>query len=134
MIDSLLSTGILSVLIGIQFAAFTWRIEREVSVAEKGDINWLPPADILNLISIVLGGLGIFFIPLLGIENPVTQKIILGTYLILFLAYPFALAGHYDLYTRGTRSYAYFTFQEKIVVLITILTVLLFFFTLIIQS
>ena len=41
-------------LIGLQIAAFTWRVSREIGVTERGDMNWLPPADIMNLIAMMV--------------------------------------------------------------------------------
>ncbi len=99
-------------LIGLQIAAFTWRVSREIAVAERGDINWLPPADIMNLIAMVVAFLGVFALPIGGIENPNVPRLALGLSIILFAGYPFALAGHYDLYTKGPRSDDYATKQE----------------------
>ena len=114
------------ILIGLQIAAFTWRVSREIDVAERGDINWLPPADIMNLFAMVVAFLGIFVLPLTGMKNPKIPQLSLGLSIILFAGYPFALAGHYDLYTKGPRSYAYATRQEKLAVLLTIILALIF--------
>ncbi|MCE8429421.1 MAG: hypothetical protein J5U19_13650 [Candidatus Methanoperedens sp.] len=52
--------------------------------------------------------MGIFVLPIAGFENPELPGLELGLSIILFAGYLFALAGHYDLYTRGgKRSYAY---------------------------
>jgi len=41
---------------------------------------------------------------------------------VLFAGYPFALAGHYDLFsTKGARSYRWCTIQESIAVVLTII-------------
>lgn len=41
-------------LLALQIGAFTWRIGREIHVAEKlGDINWLPWADRMNMAAMV---------------------------------------------------------------------------------
>jgi len=112
-------------LIGLQFAAFTWRVSREIAVAERGDINWLPPADIMNLIAMVITFLGVFVLPIVGIENPNIPRLALVLSIVLFAGYPFALAGHYDLYTKGPRSYAYATKHEKIAVLVTIVVAIM---------
>ena len=113
-------------LIGLQIAAFTWRVSREIAVAEKGDINWIPPADIMNLIAMVVAFLGVFILPIAGIKSPNIPQMALGLSLILFAGYPFALAGHYDLYTKGLRSYAYATRQEIKAIVVTIVIASMF--------
>jgi hypothetical protein len=109
------------ILIGFQLAAFTWRVSREIAVAERGDINWLPPADIMNLVSMVLAIGGVFVLPIMGTKDPYVPRLAFVLSIALFAGYPFALAGHYDLYTKGPRSYAYATRQEKIAVSITVI-------------
>ena len=118
-------------LITLQLGAFTWRISREISVAEKQDINWLPLADIINLIAIVTAFVGIYIFPISGIKNIRIPQVMLGLSIILFAGYPFILAGHYELFRKGKRSYVYAPRQEIIAVSITILAAtifLLFFF------
>ncbi len=114
-------------LIGLQIAAFTWRVSREIDVAKKGDYNWFPPADIMNLFAMIVALGGVFVLPIAGFENHELPRLALGLSIILFAGYPFALAGHYDLYTKGgKRSYAYCTHQEKIAVLITFIFAIMF--------
>jgi len=105
------------VLLGIQVACFSWRTTREVTVAGKGDITWLPPADILNLLSLALVAIGMFAIPLMGVADVNLARRMLGVAVILFAGHPFALAGHYEMFNPTTkRSFAYFPVQERIVV------------------
>src|SRR5207248_1160950 len=97
--------------------SFSWRISREVSVGEAGDVTWLPPADIVNLISMAVSVVGVFGLPLLGLVNLNFIKHSFGLAVLLFVGYPFALAGHYDMYNSTTsRSHLYFPFQEKVAV------------------
>ncbi len=108
---------IAGVLIGFQVTSFTWRVSREVEVGRLGDLTWLPPADILNLFSVAVLAVGVFTLPLLGVVDLNLVKCSFGLAMILFIGYPFALAGHYEMYNYKTsRSYAYFPFQEKVVV------------------
>lgn len=110
-------------LLGFQVASFTWRISREIEVGQTGDLTWLPPADILNLISMVVIMTGVFVFPILGFAGLNFAEHSFGLAAVIFIGYPFALAGHYEMYNNETsRSYSYFPFQEKIVVaLISIL-------------
>jgi hypothetical protein len=113
------------VLIGFQVTSFAWRVSREVKVGASGDLTWLPPADILNLVSMLVTVIGVFALPILGLADLTFIKYSFGLAVLLFVGYPFALAGHYDMYNNKTaRSYLYFPFQEKVVVVIvTILVV-----------
>ena len=115
------------VLIGFQVTSFVWRISREVEVAKERDITWLPPADILNLLSMVVAMVGVFVLPILDIADLNFIKLSLGLAVLLFVSYPFALAGHYDMYNNETnRSFLYFTSQEKVVVVITTILVIVY--------
>ncbi|MCZ7385475.1 MAG: hypothetical protein O8C63_12120 [Candidatus Methanoperedens sp.] len=111
------------VLIGFQVTSFVWRVSREVEVGKKGDLTWLPPADILNLISMAVAMVGVFVLPILGLADLIFIRFSFGLAVLLFVGYPFALAGHYDMYNNKTeRSMLYFPPQEKVVV--TIMTIL----------
>lgn len=115
------------VLIGFQVTLFVWRISREVEVGKEGDITWLPPADILNLLSMVIAIAGVFVLPILDLANVNVIKFSFGLAVLLFVSYPFALAGHYDMYNnKTTRSFLYFPMQEKVVVAITAILVILY--------
>jgi len=105
-------------LIILQVGAFAWRVGREITVGEKGEINWLPPADILNMVSMLIAFLGVFIFPLAGLDDENIPKISLGISIVLFAGYPFALAGHYELYTKGKRKYRYTNRQEIIPIIV----------------
>ncbi|MGW1716020.1 hypothetical protein [Streptomyces sp. NPDC002156] len=101
---------------GFQVTGFALRINREIDVSGKGDITWLPPADILNLLSIAVTMLGVFVAPVLGIGGTTVPVKAFGLSVLLLAGYPFALAGHYDLFNPRTyRSWTYCPRQERIV-------------------
>jgi hypothetical protein len=103
------------ILLGFQITSFTWRVSREVDVG-KSDLTWLPIADMLNLASMLVLAVGVFVLPILNVANPKFMKLAFGLALLLFIGYPFALAGHYEMYNRKTkRSMKYFPLQEKVV-------------------
>ena len=124
------------VLIGFQVTSFIWRISREVEVGKTRDITWLPPADVLNLLSMVIAMVGVFVLPILGLVDLSFIKLSFGLAVLLFVSYPFALAGHYDMYNNKTsRSFLYFPAQEKVVVEIkAILVILYLLFSIILNS
>lgn len=105
------------VLIGFQISSFGWRISREADVDEAVS-TWLPPADIINLFSMMITALGVFILPILGLIGTELSQLAFGFAMLLFVSYPFALAGHYDMFNKGPRSFEYFPRQEKIVVAI----------------
>jgi len=111
-----------SILLGFQLTAFSWRISREIAVRDEGDVNWLPPADILNYVSMAVVVIGVFVLPILGFADLALTQRLFGLGLLLFLGYPFALAGHYSLFKPGLAKVAYFPLQERLVLVIVLLT------------
>ncbi|PWI19326.1 hypothetical protein DI272_38090 [Streptomyces sp. Act143] len=100
---------------GFQVTGFALRINREIDVSGKGDITWLPPADILNLLSIAVTMLGVFIAPVLEIGSATVPIRAFGLSVLLLAGYPFALAGHYDMFNpRTRRSWTYCPRQERI--------------------
>jgi hypothetical protein len=114
------------VIVGFQVAAFTLRINREIAVGDKGDKTWLPPADYVNLASMTITLVGFFIAPIVGIYGEPTAATALGLSLVLLACYPFALAGHYELFNREARTLPFppFPHQEKVAIVITLLAVL----------
>lgn len=85
------------ILLGFKVTSFAWRVSLEVQVGETGDLTWLPPADLLNLLSMTATVIGVFIIPILFGAGTKFVQYSLGLALLLFVGYPFALAGHYDM-------------------------------------
>ena len=114
--DSEAIRTVAGLLLGFQVTAFSWRVTRESAMGDKQDTTWLPPADWVNLGSIVVLALGVFLMPLLGGSQRI-QELSVGLGVVLTMGYPFALAGHYDMYNRHTaRSFDYAPFQERVAV------------------
>ena len=86
------------VLTGFQFAALSWRIRRETEMEAEGEITWLTMADLVAGLSFLVLVLGVFVAPILGIITENTIPNMFGLALVLFVSYPFILAGHYNLY------------------------------------
>src|SRR5437867_512481 len=105
------------VLLGFQVASFAARINREIAVGERSDLTWLPPSDVLNLFSMVILIVGIFILPVFGFDDQRFMTYAFGLAMLLFIGFPFGLAGHYDMYNnKSKRSYHYFPSQEKVVI------------------
>lgn len=90
-----------AILIGLQIGAMTWRAFRAINFLERGPIGGLLPADIMALIAMAVAVLGVFVVPLAGIENLKIPKVALGISIILSVGYPFALVVHYALHPGG---------------------------------
>jgi hypothetical protein len=104
------------VLIGLQVTMFAARIGREISVGDTGGRTWLMLADVLNLGSLVVAAAGVFLAPILAIGGSQTPAKAFGLSVLLLCGYPFALAGHYEMYNpRTARSSAYCPKQERVV-------------------
>jgi hypothetical protein len=50
-------------------------VSREISVSESGGINWLPPADIMNLVSMLSAIAGVFVLPLFGVGGANVRRL-----------------------------------------------------------
>jgi hypothetical protein len=110
------------VLLGFQVSFIRWRIEREVHVGGRGDLTWLPLADWVNLISMIVAAVGTFILPILKLVDINFAINAFAVALILFIGYPFALAGHYDMFNPNTkRSFKRYTFQEIIAIVIILI-------------
>ncbi|WP_346096009.1 hypothetical protein [Streptomyces olivaceiscleroticus] len=104
---------------GFQVTGFALRINREIDVSGKGDITWIPPADILNLLSIAVSMFGVFVAPVIGLGSANVPVKAFGLSVLLLAAYPFALAGHYDMFNPRThRSWSYCPRQEQVALVI----------------
>jgi hypothetical protein len=127
-----------AVLMGFQLTAFTWRLTRELSEQElraqyhiepeKNVNRWFPPADYLNLISLMIAVGGVFLVPSLGFGSARFAEGALGLSAILFVGYPFAVLGHYNLlFSKGTTPPGKFsTVREILVVVATVLAAILY--------
>lgn len=110
------------ILIGFQLTSFHFRLARELKFRDEGDVTWLPWADLFSLISMLIMVFCIFVFPILGIGLGFATNAF-GVSLILFSGYPFALAGHYELFTskdKTNRKGGHFPFQEKVVLVVTV--------------
>ncbi len=120
-----------AVLMGFQLTAFTWRTTRELNgrdlreeyhAEQNQDVNrWFPPADYLNLASLLVIVGGVFLAPILRLGSIRFAERALGLSAILFIGYPFAVLGHYNLlFRKGTALRGEFsTVQEKAVIVVT---------------
>ena len=123
------------VLLGFQVTSFLWRITQEAEVSDRGDICWLPAADLVNLAGMLVVVAGVFLAPILGIGAERVPSQAFGLAVLLFVGHCFALAGHYELFNnRSNRSFTYFPFQERVVLGVLGMVVVLYLAALAIYS
>ncbi|MEJ2671572.1 MAG: hypothetical protein P8168_05075 [Deltaproteobacteria bacterium] len=95
--------GIIALLVGLQFAAFGWRINREISVGDEERKTWIPLADFVNIIMLFSTIICCIIIPLMGFDTLRKPVFIAAAILIAF--HPMTTAGHYGLLTRRGRKH-----------------------------
>lgn len=84
------------VVVGFSVTAFMFRIGRESEVRTSGGRWWLPAADFVLILSLVVVLVGVFTLPVLG-ASLTFARYALGWAFLLLARYPFALAGHYEI-------------------------------------
>jgi hypothetical protein len=101
------------VIFGFQITWFSWRVSRETRMRSKGAPTWLPRADLMNLVSMIIMVSGVFISSLLSLNINIA-KISFGLATILVVGHSFALAGHYELFRKGIKGKQdYYPCQEK---------------------
>jgi hypothetical protein len=121
-----------AVLIGFQFTAFGWRLQREMSMARDGQTIWLPPAEYLNLTSLLCTA-SVFVLPIFRLATIDRVQHLFGLAIVLLAGYPFALAGHYGiLFNKGREGTPgkYAHWQEITVIAVTTFLSILYLYRL----
>jgi hypothetical protein len=122
------SEGLVAVIWALQFAAFGWRINREISIEDQDRKTWLPLPDYINILSMLsLVSLGII-VPLATNSFPRCSRIAVAVSCALLAFHPISMAGHYRLYSKEGRAYylnhdkdyPWLTAQEGVCVVISI--------------
>ena len=87
-----------AVLFGFQMAALAWRMNRELYAEKKRARTWIPWADHMIYLSIVILIGGVFIAPLVGDVSLRWTVWLFGLALVIFAATPPVIAGHYNLF------------------------------------
>lgn len=121
---------IVGVLVALQFAAFGWRINREIPLGDAGRRTWLPIADFINVVALIS-------VIAFCVVNPIrlgvfgrfsTTALAVGFVLIGF--HPIITAAHYRLFSKTGRSiyikgpnddYPYMTGQETLALIASVI-------------
>ncbi len=108
------------ILLALQFAAFGWRINREITLGDQNRRTWLPIPDYINVATLLLVVLACVIFPLATGAFAARQKVVLGMGYVLIAMHPVNVAAHYRLfskkgrsvYSEASRDYPYITGQE----------------------
>ena len=117
---------LVSGLIALQFVAFGWRINREITVGDQQRRTWLPMPDWLNLISLLAVVLFCVALPL-GSAWSANANAVLSAGYTLIAFHPISEAAQYRLFSKAGRSiylgrdYPWITDQEIVTVLLSLL-------------
>ena len=113
-----------SPLIALQFAAFGWRVNREIAVSDAGRRSWLPIPDILNILSMFAVIALLIVAPMASDRYGLASRVALGVGYVLIGFHPISMAAHYRLfssqgrhkYTASGRDYPKVTDQEIVTI------------------
>jgi hypothetical protein len=94
---------LVTVVFSLQFVAFGWRINREISLDDQGRRTWLLIGDYLNLVSMVAVLALCIIHPLATRQFSSTARACLAFAFVLAVFYPVTLAGHYRLFSQHGR-------------------------------
>jgi hypothetical protein len=122
-----MKTTFIPLLIALQFAAFGWRINREIPMGDKGLKTWLPIADLANILSMLSVVIICIIIPMIISVSEQITTIIIAEAFVLIVFHPINMAAHYRLFSKLGRykyeiekkDFPYITDQEIITYIIT---------------
>jgi len=112
-----------AMVLALQFAAFGWRINREISVGDEGRQTWLPISDYTNIVMFLVTVFICIVVPLATGEFSNLSKAVLGSAVVFIAFHPMCTAAHYCLLTGKGRKhyigkaggYPYITYEEAVV-------------------
>jgi hypothetical protein len=107
-------------LIALQFAAFGWRVNREINLGCGGRGTWIPIPDVLNIMSLLATVLCLIVMPIATDSYFWLSRMALGAGYVLIAFHPFTVAAHCRLwsgegksrYVTDGKDYPYATGEE----------------------
>ena len=123
--------------LALQFAAFGWRILREIQLGDEGRSTWFLVTDYLVILSLCAVVLVCIVLPLAGRSDPSHVAKAIATAYVVIASFPINTAAHYRLFSRygrakyrqAGRDVPYISDQEAVTLTATLvaLAVTLFF-------
>jgi hypothetical protein len=117
-------------LIGLQFLALGWKVNREINLPNTERQTVIPLPDVINIMSLFATVGCLVVLPMVTESYYWLSRIVLGSGYVLIAFYPFTVAAHYGLWTREvpsrkTRDGAKPTYVNREELLTSILSVLI---------
>lgn len=91
-------------LIALQFAAFGWRVNREINLGDSGRATWIPIPDVLNIMSLLATVICLIVVPIATDSYFWLSRMVLGAGYVLIAFHPFTMAAHYRLWSKDGRN------------------------------
>jgi hypothetical protein len=119
-------------LITLQFAAFGWRMNREINHGEAS-AKWIPIPDLFNIVSLFATVVCLIVLPIATGEYLWLSRIVLGVGYVLIAYHPFTVSAHYCLWRTKDRSeylaegkhHPYATGEELVLSAISVISAIL---------
>src|SRR6266498_5637498 len=86
--------------LALQFAAFGWRIVREINVGDQERRTWFPIYDWINILALICTTLFCVVVPLATGGLSQVSKTVLAVAYILIAFHPINGAAHYRLFSK----------------------------------
>jgi hypothetical protein len=120
-------------LIALQFAAFGWRVNREINLGDVGRATWIPIPDVLNIMSLFATVICLIVLPIATDTYLWLSRMVLGAGYVLIAFHPITMAAHYRLWSKAGRSkyvtdgkdYPYATGEELVISSLSIVLAIL---------
>ena len=117
----------------LSFAAFGWRVNREINLGDSGRATWIPIPDVLNIMSLLATVICLIVVPIATDSYFWLSRMVLGAGYVLIAFHPFTMAAHYRLWSRDGRNkyvtdgkdYPYAKGEELVSALISIILAVL---------
>jgi hypothetical protein len=94
-------TTLTGIIMALEFAAFGWRVNREISVGDSIRKMWLPLPDFLNIAALFLVVCFCIVVPLSQGEYVLWSRRILAAAGALVAFHPLTMAAHYGFHTES---------------------------------
>jgi hypothetical protein len=91
-------------LIALQFAAFGWRVNREINLGDGGRATWIPIPDVFNIMSLLATVICLIVVPIATDSYFWLSRMVLGAGYVLIAFHPFTVAAHCRLWSREGQS------------------------------
>ena len=124
-------TRLTGIILALQFAAFGWRVNREISVSDRKERIWLPLPDLLNIAALFSIVWFCIVVPLASGEYVLWSRRTLAAAGVLIAFHPLTMAAHYGLPYRKQRpirkngALQYATLEEIITLVVSLVVAFL---------